>query len=40
MTQMRVKPDSLVSPKNNDLHWQIAGPTNFVYKSSEICWPK
>ena len=40
MTQMRVKPDSLVSPKNNHLHWQIEGPTNFVYKGSEICWPK
>jgi hypothetical protein len=32
--------NSLVSPKNNHLHWQIEGPTNFVYKGSEICWPK
>ena len=33
MTQMRAKPDSLVSPKNNHWHWQIEGcrwrgPTN------------
>ena len=38
MTQMRAKPDSLGSPKNNHCHWQIEGcrwrsPTNLYIRA-------
>ena len=48
MTQMRIKPDCLGSPKNRtkqpltlaDQGLHVEGPTNVLYMGSEICRPK